>query len=192
MTPRADEQPAGLFAREDWKILEAGDGEAGISLALEHQPELILCDLLMPENEWIPGLPQPPPQSTAHENYHHFRPRYGVDRISAIEAGADEYLVKPILWEHLHEVIERVLPNGDKAAILTGRCRSSRRRPPASNFGAYAARFPCQVRRRSATAGTPVASKFGPMARSSFWTRAPECDRSESLWKRNSKQVLSS
>ena len=35
---------------------------------------------------------------------------YGVDRISAIEAGADEYLVKPIRWEHLREVIERVMP----------------------------------------------------------------------------------
>ncbi len=35
---------------------------------------------------------------------------YGVDRTSAIEAGADEYLVKPIRWENLREVIDRVLP----------------------------------------------------------------------------------
>ena len=40
---------AELFSREEWTILEAGDGEAGISLALERRPELILCDLLMPK-----------------------------------------------------------------------------------------------------------------------------------------------
>jgi phosphoribosyl 1,2-cyclic phosphodiesterase len=38
---------------------------------------------------------------------------YGVDRTSALEAGADEYLVKPIRWENLREVIERVLVPAD-------------------------------------------------------------------------------
>jgi CheY-like chemotaxis protein len=36
---------AGLFTREDWKVLEANDGEAGLELALRDRPELILCDL---------------------------------------------------------------------------------------------------------------------------------------------------
>jgi phosphoribosyl 1,2-cyclic phosphodiesterase len=40
---------------------------------------------------------------------------YGVDRRSALEAGADEYLVKPIRWENLREVVERVLPPADVA-----------------------------------------------------------------------------
>ncbi len=101
---------AGLFALEDWKILEAGDGEAGIRLALEHRPELIVCDLLMPK---INGF-------QVCRSLRDILPRskiiiisgrdYGVDRSSAIDAGADEYLVKPIRWEHLHEVVERVLP----------------------------------------------------------------------------------
>ena len=41
---------AGLFASEDWNVLEAGDGEAGIQSALHNRPELILCDLLMPKS----------------------------------------------------------------------------------------------------------------------------------------------
>src|SRR6476620_1553967 len=111
---------AGLFAREDWKILEAGDGEAGIDLALEHQPELILCDLLMPRANGF-QVCRNLRRSLQRTKIIIISGRdYGVDRTSAIEAGADEYLVKPILWEHLHEVIERVMPNGDKAAILTG------------------------------------------------------------------------
>ena len=109
---------AGLFAREDWTILEAGDGEAGISLALEHQPDLILCDLLMPKANGFQVC------RSLRRNLQRARiiiisgRDYGVDRTSAIEAGADEYLVKPILWEHLQDVIARVMPTG--GAVLTG------------------------------------------------------------------------
>ena len=80
---------AELFTREDWTILEAGDGEAGISLALERRPELVLCDLLMPK---VNGF-----QVCRSIRQHLQRSRviivsgrdYGVDRASAIEAGAD-------------------------------------------------------------------------------------------------------
>ena len=103
---------AELFAREDWTILEAGDGEAGISLALEHRPELVLCDLLMPKANGF--------QVCRSIRQHLQRSKiiivsgrdYGVDRTSAIEAGADEYLVKPISWEILREVIDRVSAGG--------------------------------------------------------------------------------
>ena len=87
---------AELFAREDWKILEAGDGEAGISLALEHRPELILCDLLMPRANGF-QVCRTIRHSLQRTKIIIISGRdYGVDRISAIEAGADEYLVKPI------------------------------------------------------------------------------------------------
>src|SRR5256885_5047839 len=39
-----------LFRREDWKVLEANDGDAGLEVALRDRPELILCDLLMPKS----------------------------------------------------------------------------------------------------------------------------------------------
>jgi len=35
---------------------------------------------------------------------------YGIDRTSALEAGADEYLLKPITWELLSGTIDRLLP----------------------------------------------------------------------------------
>jgi CheY-like chemotaxis protein len=35
---------------------------------------------------------------------------YAVDRASALEAGADEYLLKPIRWEVLCDTIDRLLP----------------------------------------------------------------------------------
>ena len=106
-----------LFARDDWKVLEAGDGDAGICLALEQQPELILCDLLMPKTNGF-QVCRSIRQLLQRTKIIIVSGRdYGVDRTSAIEAGADEYLVKPIRWESLHEVIERVMPAGTDMAV---------------------------------------------------------------------------
>lgn len=107
---------AELFLRADWKTLEAGDGEAGIRQALEHNPELILCDLLMPKANGFQVCRSLRQLSQRTKIVIVSGRDYGVDRTSAIEAGADEYLVKPISWKSLLEVIDRALPpSGDGA-----------------------------------------------------------------------------
>ncbi len=110
---------AELFARDEWSILEAGDGEAGIRLALEKRPELILCDLLMPKVNGFQVCRAIRQQLQRTKIIIVSGRDYGVDRKSAIEAGADEYLVKPISWEKLCEVIDRVMP-GVAAGQPTG------------------------------------------------------------------------
>lgn len=99
-----------LFLREGWEVLEAGDGEVGVTLALKHRPELVLCDLLMPRSNGFQACRRIRQKLLRTKIIIISGRDYGVDRSSAIEAGADEYLVKPVLWEHLREVIERVLP----------------------------------------------------------------------------------
>src|SRR6266513_921505 len=101
---------ASLFVREDWKVLEANDGDAGLELALHNRPELILCDLLMPKSNGFQVCRTIREQLQPTKIIVVSGRDYGVDRSSAIEAGADEYLVKPISWENLREVIDRVLP----------------------------------------------------------------------------------
>src|SRR5207249_12094427 len=99
-----------LFTRDDWKVLEAKDGDAGLELALRNRPELILCDLLMPKSNGfevcraIREKLQPTKIIVVSGR------DYGVDRTSALEAGADEYLLKPVTWELLHSKIDRPLP----------------------------------------------------------------------------------
>ena len=111
-----------LFAREDWNVLEAGDGDVGVELALKHSPEVILCDLLMPKANGFQVCRAIRQQLQPAKIVVISGRDYGVDRASAIEAGADEYLVKPITWEILIDVIDRVLPRtptdvtNDKAA----------------------------------------------------------------------------
>ena len=40
---------ARLFARHDWSVLEADDGERGMEIAFAQKPEAIVCDLLLPK-----------------------------------------------------------------------------------------------------------------------------------------------
>lgn len=37
-----------ILEMANYKILTAPDGEAGVQLALEHHPDLIICDITMP------------------------------------------------------------------------------------------------------------------------------------------------
>ncbi len=100
-----------LFARDKWTVLQAGDGEAGIELALKHRPEVILCDLLMPKANGFQVCRAIRQQLQPTKIIVISGRDYGVDRASALEAGADEYLVKPVTWEILSSSIDRILPD---------------------------------------------------------------------------------
>jgi phosphoribosyl 1,2-cyclic phosphodiesterase/CheY-like chemotaxis protein len=99
-----------LFRREDWKVLEANDGDVGVELALRDRPELILCDLLMPKSNGFQVCRTIREQLQPTKIIVVSGRDYGVDRTSALQAGADEYLLKPITWELLSSAIERLLP----------------------------------------------------------------------------------
>src|ERR1700738_1400596 len=100
---------AKLFARADWKVFEAADGDSGVELALRTRPEDILCDFLMPQwsglQVWRTIRQKLQPTKIIVVSARD----YAVDRASALEAGADEFLLKPITWEVLRESIDRLL-----------------------------------------------------------------------------------
>ncbi len=106
---------AELLRRNHWHVLEAEDGECGLQLAVEHRPDVILCDLLMPR---VNGY-QVCRAVREHMELRHTKiivvtgRDYAADRKSAEEAGADDYLVKPIEFSALKEAITRVLPHSD-------------------------------------------------------------------------------
>src|SRR5881227_4166612 len=101
---------AKLFATDGWQVLEAKDGDDGVDLAIRNRPELILCDLLMPKSNGfqvcraIREKLQPTKIIVVSGR------DYGVDRSSDLQAGADEYLLKPITWELLSSAIDRLMP----------------------------------------------------------------------------------
>src|SRR5712691_7778067 len=121
---------AELFARENWKVFEAGDGDAGVNLAVQHRPEVILCDLLMPKSNGFQVCRTIRQQLQPTKIIVISGRDYPVDRASALEAGADEYLLKPITWELLCDAIDRLLPEIPHSPIVTKSAAELRSIPP--------------------------------------------------------------
>lgn len=102
---------AKLFARSNWKVLEAADGDSGIELAIRNRPEVILCDLLMPKSNGFQVCRAIRQQLQPTKIIVVSGRDYQVDRATALEAGADEFLLKPVTWEVLRESIDRLIPD---------------------------------------------------------------------------------
>ena len=78
-----------LFEKEGWKVLEAGDGDTGVDIAVQQRPELILCDLLMPKFNGFQVCRTIRQQLQPTKIIVVSGRDYAVDRTSPLEAGAD-------------------------------------------------------------------------------------------------------
>lgn len=109
-----------VLQREGWQVFEAEDGEAGINLARQHRPEVVLCDLLMPRcNGYQVCRSIRSENSLRHTKIIVTSGRgYATDRLNALEAGADEYLVKPVQVEDLHALLRKFSSNGSPVEIV--------------------------------------------------------------------------
>src|SRR5437016_11401710 len=121
---------AELFGREDWNVLQAADGDTGIDMAIQQRPELILCDLLMPKSNGFQVCRTIRQQLQPTKIIVVSGRDYAVDRTSALEAGADEYLLKPITWELLCHAIDRLLPEVPHRPTVTKSASELRSVPP--------------------------------------------------------------
>lgn len=87
-------------------VAEAGDGRTALQACAEHEPDLVLLDIAMPG---IDGL-------EAARHLAAFEPRpavvfctaYDAHALSAFDAAAVDYLVKPVRAERLQAALERV------------------------------------------------------------------------------------
>jgi len=80
-----------------YQVLEAGDGRAGLALAREALPDLIVADVMMPELDGL-GLGRAlksDPMTDAIPVVLLTARAESADQIAGLEAGADAYLVKP-------------------------------------------------------------------------------------------------
>jgi phosphoribosyl 1,2-cyclic phosphodiesterase/ActR/RegA family two-component response regulator len=87
-----------LLEQRGWKVLGAEDGEAGISLARQHKPDVVVCDLLMPRcnGYQVCRAIRATPELHGTKIVMLSGRGYSTDKLNALEAGADEYLVKPV------------------------------------------------------------------------------------------------
>ena len=90
---------AKLLAGEGWHVFEAEDGEKGLKLAMQYRPEAIVCDLHMPRcNGFQVCRSLRAQDGTLGKTKIVITTSslYPSDRETALECGADSYLIKPI------------------------------------------------------------------------------------------------
>ena len=105
------------LTKEGYHTLEAYDGQSGLQLALEQNPDLILLDLMLPkmdgfdvcrnlrkENRSTPVI-----MLTAREEE--------TDKVLGLELGADDYITKPF---SMRELLARVKANIRRNEMAAG------------------------------------------------------------------------
>ncbi|MBI2154441.1 MAG: response regulator [Candidatus Rokubacteria bacterium] len=101
-----------LLARTSYRLVEATDGEAGVTMALQESPNLILMDIQLPKISGLdatrrlradPRTAQVP--IIAITSY-----ALSGDDQKALDAGASAYLAKPYSPRELLDLIRKLAP----------------------------------------------------------------------------------
>ena len=88
-------------------MMEAADAPGGIRLAHEELPDLILCDIMMPERDGYEVLQASAHSATAATPFIFLTAKgEKPDLRSGVNLGADDYLVKPVPRAELLEAID--------------------------------------------------------------------------------------
>ena len=99
----------------DYTVYEAQNGKAGVELAIQHKPDIILCDIMMPELDGygvLYMLNKNP--ETANIPFIFLTARAErLDHRKGMEMGADDYLTKPFDDMELLNAIESRLKKKD-------------------------------------------------------------------------------
>jgi DNA-binding response OmpR family regulator len=105
---------ADLLASEGYRTLTAADGESGLQRALAEKPALILLDVMMPKLDGFAVCAElrrrandlPVLMLTAKGQIE--------DRVSGLDAGADDYLVKPFSTDELLARVRALLRRAER------------------------------------------------------------------------------
>jgi len=98
-----------LLELAGYRVLEASDGEQAVKAAVEARPALILMDLSLPKLDGLAATRQirkhkalskvPILAVSAHDS--------PQSREEALEAGCDDYVTKPIDFDHLNKLVKQ-------------------------------------------------------------------------------------
>jgi CheY-like chemotaxis protein len=98
-----------------YEVLEAADGAAGLTMAREHMPDLILLDLQMPVMGGLTVIRElrKTPELSKLKVMAVTSFAMKGDRERALEAGFDEYVTKPIDTRKFVELVKNIIPNSE-------------------------------------------------------------------------------
>ncbi|MFM2295428.1 MAG: hypothetical protein RLZZ350_1841 [Verrucomicrobiota bacterium] len=123
-----------ILRTDGWRVHDAPDGDAGVELARQHRPHVILCDLLMPRSNGF----QVCRAIRSDASLANIRiivtsgREYEADRVAAREAGADAYLTKPVRPDVLTRMANEFAGHGEIATLKTPPPSVAKSRSPAT------------------------------------------------------------
>jgi DNA-binding NarL/FixJ family response regulator len=97
-----------ILEMEGYEVITAENGRLGVACAMEELPDLVLCDVMMPELDGYGVLKSLRGQKTTATTPFIFLTAKGEkpDVREGMNLGADDYLTKPVLREELLAAIE--------------------------------------------------------------------------------------
>jgi DNA-binding response OmpR family regulator len=107
-----------LLEMRNCRVIESNDGEAGLNLAEEVRPALIVTDDGLGQLDGITLLRRLRAQDNLRSTPIILISSYATDahKFAALSAGCDDYLIKPLDFDHLDCVLVRHLaPQGQAA-----------------------------------------------------------------------------
>jgi two-component system cell cycle response regulator len=95
-----------------YRVIEAGNATEAVVQAKQHQPDLVLLDVALPDHDgfWVCRSLKTGPETSHIPVVMLTAMSLASDREQALEAGADGYIVKPFSPRALLEELERRLP----------------------------------------------------------------------------------
>lgn len=114
---------ADLFVSEGYRALTAADGESGLKRSLTEKPDLILLDIMLPKLDGFAlcaelrrlGADIPVLMLTAKGQIE--------DRVTGLDAGADDYLVKPFSTVELLARVRALLRRVERKTKSPGKLK---------------------------------------------------------------------
>jgi DNA-binding response OmpR family regulator len=108
-----------ILTNEGYKVRSALDGEAGLSAALDYSPDLLILDVGLPVRNGVDvarelrarGFRAPMLMLTARSSV--------SDKVSGLDAGADDYLPKPFEYPELLARVKALLRRANITAEST-------------------------------------------------------------------------
>jgi DNA-binding response OmpR family regulator len=98
-----------ILELEDFEVLTAENGRIGLQLAIEQQPDLIICDVMMPELDGYGVI------AALRKNERTLKTTFiflsakstNEDRQKGINLGANDYLTKPFTPREIRQTIAK-------------------------------------------------------------------------------------
>ena len=103
------------LVREGYETLEAFDGQTGLQLALEQNPDLILLDLMLPKMNGFDVCKAIRAQNRSAPIIMLTAREEETDKVLGLELGADDYITKPF---SMRELLARVKANIRRTEML--------------------------------------------------------------------------